>query len=321
LGTTVLVHVGSTSKSVRAILERIMVHLGELATEQRNPRSSRIDEAGSAALLSIINTEDQGVALAVETAIGQIAPFLDRLTEQVRAGGRLFYIGAGTSGRLGVLDASECPPTFGVSPDLVQGIMAGGMEALYRATEATEDDPASGAADLAVRGFCPSDVLVGIAASGRTPYVIGAVQAARAKGAVTAAVVCVEGSALAGEVDFPIAVPVGPEVVTGSTRMKAGTATKLVLNMISTGLMIRLGYTYGNLMVNVQPKNEKLVDRARRIVAEAGQVDPARAAELFEAGGRNVKVAIVMARLGTDRDRALALLEEKRGVLAEVLRG
>ena len=207
------------------MLERRMVHLGELATEQRNPRSAHIDTAGTAELLSIINKDDQGVAPAVEAAIGQIAPLLDHLTAQVRAGGRLFYIGAGTSGRLGVLDASECPPTFGVSPEMVQGIMAGGMEALYRATEATEDDPASGAADLETRGFRAGDVLVGIAASGRTPYVIGAVRAARAMGAVTAAVVCAEGSALGGEVDYPIAVPVGPEVADRQLEQLAGRVT------------------------------------------------------------------------------------------------
>lgn len=298
-----------------------MEQLGKLATEQRNPRSERIDGLPAAELLAIINEEDIAVAPAVGAAIGQIATFLDRLVDRVRAGGRLFYIGAGTSGRLGVLDASECPPTFGVSPDLVQGIVAGGEAALSRATEASEDDPSAGARDLKARGVRPGDAVVGIAASGRTPYVIGAIQAARAMGALTAAVVCVEDSALSREAEYSIAVPVGPEVVAGSTRMKAGTATKLVLNMLSTGLMIRLGHTYGNLMVNVQPKNEKLADRARRIVAEAGELPLERAAELFDSAGRNVKTAIVMAKMNVTAARAAELLAEKQGVLAEVLHG
>ncbi|MFN0105586.1 MAG: N-acetylmuramic acid 6-phosphate etherase [Bryobacteraceae bacterium] len=298
-----------------------MEQFGQLATERRNRFSEQIDRVSTTELLSIINNDDAGVAAAVGGAIGQIAPFLDALVERVYRGGRLFYIGAGTSGRLGVLDASECPPTFGVPPEMVQGIIAGGEAALSRATEASEDDPASGANDLAARDFRPADTLVGIAASGRTPYVIGAIRSARAMGALTAAIVCVEDSPLAREADCAVAIPVGPEIVTGSTRMKAGTATKLVLNMISTGLMIRLGYTYGNLMVNVQPRNEKLEDRARRIVADAAGVSAERAAQLFEAAGRDVKTAIIMAKLNVTREAAAALLMGKRGILAEVLHG
>lgn len=298
-----------------------MVQLGTLGTEQRNPRSAHIDRVRTEELLTVINKEDAGVAAAVGAAIPAITPFLDRLVERVRLGGKLFYIGAGTSGRLGVLDASECPPTFGVPAGVVQGIIAGGEAALSRATEASEDDPESGARDLMARGFTPGDTLVGIAASGRTPYVIGALRAARAMGGLTAALVCVNGSAMGQVAEFSIEVPVGPEVVTGSTRMKAGTATKMVLNMVSTGLMIRLGYTYGNLMVNVQPKNEKLVDRARRIVADAAEVDPQTAAELFESAGRDVRTAIVMAKLKVARERAAELLAAKNGVLAEVLHG
>jgi len=297
-----------------------MEQLGNLSTEQRNPRSERIDRVDTAELLVLINKDDQQVAEAVGTAIPSLAGFLDSLVERVRAGGRLFYIGAVTSGRLGVLDASECPPTFGVSPELVQGIMAGGESALSRATEASEDDPAAGTRDLTARGFRTADTLVGIAASGRTPYVVGAIRSARAMGALTAAVVCVEDSVLAREAEWAVAVPVGPEIVTGSTRMKAGTATKLVLNMISTGLMIRLGYTYGNLMVNVQPRNEKLVDRARRIVAEAANVNAAAAAEWLEAAGRDVKTAIVMAKKGVTREEAVALLQQRQGILAEALK-
>lgn len=298
-----------------------MEQLGKLATEQRNPASTQIDRVSTREMLAIMNREDQGVAFAVSGAIEAIGAFLDALVARVEAGGRLYYIGAGTSGRLGVLDASECPPTFGVGPELVQGIIAGGEAALSRATEASEDDPEAGARDLLARGFTAKDSLIGIAASGRTPYVIGALREARRLGALTAALVCAPGSAMARVADHVLEVPVGPEIVTGSTRMKAGTATKLVLNMVSTGLMIRLGYTYGNLMVNVQPKNQKLVDRAHRIIAEAAGVTLERAAGLFEDAGRSVRTAVVMDRLGLSREEAEARLREKRGVLAEVLHG
>jgi len=298
-----------------------MEQLGKLTTEQRNPRTLGIDGLPTAGLLEVINKEDAGVAGAVGEAIGQIAGFLDALVPRVREGGRLFYIGAGTSGRLGVLDAAECPPTYGVTAEMVQGIIAGGEAALSRATEATEDDPAAGARDLEARGFGGSDALVGIAASGRTPYVIGALRAARMAGGLTGAVVCVRDSAMGREAEWTMEAVVGPEVITGSTRMKAGTATKLILNMISTGLMIRLGYTYGNLMVNVQAKNEKLADRARRIVAEAAEVSVEEGGRLFEAAGRDVKRAIVMAKLGIGREEAAAMLAEKQGRLGEVLHG
>ena len=298
-----------------------MEQLGKLTTEQRNPRTLGIDGLPTAGLLEVINKEDAGVAGAVGEAIGEIAGFLDALVPRVREGGRLFYIGAGTSGRLGVLDAAECPPTYGVTAEMVQGIIAGGEAALSRATEATEDDPAAGARDLEARGFGGSDALVGIAASGRTPYVIGALRAARMAGGLTGAVVCVRDSAMGREAEWTMEAVVGPEVITGSTRMKAGTATKLILNMISTGLMIRLGYTYGNLMVNVQAKNEKLADRARRIVAEAAEVSVEEGGRLFEAAGRDVKRAIVMAKLGIGREEAAAMLAEKQGRLGEVLHG
>lgn len=298
-----------------------MVQLGNLATELRNPASTEIDRVSTIEMLRIMNREDQGVALAVGKALEAVAAFLDALVPRMESGGRLFYIGAGTSGRLGVLDASECPPTFGVNADLVQGIIAGGEKALSRATEASEDDPAAGAGDLLARGFTEGDTLVGIAASGRTPYVIGALREARRLGALSAVIVCALDSAMSREADHAIEIPVGPEILTGSTRMKAGTATKLVLNMVSTGLMIRLGYTYGNLMVNVQPRNQKLVDRAHRIIAEAAKVDLDQAVELFENSGGSVRVAVVMSRLGLSRQEAEARLMEKRGVLAEVLHG
>jgi N-acetylmuramic acid 6-phosphate etherase len=253
--------------------------------------------------------------------IPAIARAVDVIVERLRAGGRLFYIGAGTSGRLGVLDASECPPTFSVPPEQVQGIIAGGESALARATEASEDDPAMGARDLTARGFTAGDVLVGIAASGRTPYVLGAVAEARRLGSVAIGISCTPDSELSRAVDIPIELLVGPEIVAGSTRLKAGTATKLTLNMLSTAAMIRMGHVCGNLMVNVQPRNEKLRDRARRIIARAAGVDSTRAAELLEASGGVVKVAIVMARLGLTREQAEARLAARGGRVSEALHG
>src|ERR1043166_4500178 len=275
-----------------------MASLDSLMTEQPNPAAARIDAVSTEEMLRIINAEDQKVAIAVAKEISAIARAVDTIVSAIEAGGRLFYIGAGTSGRLGVLDASECPPTFSVPPELVQGIMAGGEAALSRATETTEDDPAIGVRDLLARGFTARDVLVGLAASGRTPYVLGAVAEARHLGAVTIGISCTPESELSGAVDIPIAPLVGPEIVAGSTRLKSGTAQKLVLNMLSTGAFIRFGYVFGNLMVNVQPKNTKLLDRARRIVAQAASVTPERAAGALEEAGGNVRVAILMARAG-----------------------
>lgn len=294
--------------------------IGALLTEQPNPASEGIDALSTAAVLSVINAQDRQVAEAVGAVIPNISKAVDAIVEALQGGGRLFYIGAGSSGRLGVLDAAECPPTFNVPPDLVQGIIAGGEQALARATEASEDDPAEGARDLAARGFRPQDVLVGIAASGRTPYVLGAVAAARKTGARTAGISCTPDSELAHAVDIAITPLPGPEIVTGSTRMKAGTATKLVLNMITTAVMIRLGHVYGNLMVNVQPKNVKLRDRARRIVAQAAGVAPDDAAGLLGAAGGNVKTAIVMGRLGMDRSQAERRLASAGGRVSEALR-
>ena len=295
--------------------------LEKLLTEQPNPASAHIDTLPTEAVLRIMNTEDRKVALAVEAEIPAIARAVDAIVEAIEKGGRLFYIGAGTSGRLGVLDASEVPPTYGAPPELVQGIMAGGEAALSRATETTEDDPAIGVRDLLARGFRPGDVLLGLAASGRTPYVLGAVAEARRMGAVTIGVCCVPGAELSEAVEIAIAPLVGPEVIAGSTRMKAGTAQKLVLNMISTGTFIRLGYVYGNLMVNVQAKNHKLVERARRIIAQAAQVPYDRAAELMDASGGSVRVAIVMARAGVGRVAAEQRLAASGGRIALALSG
>jgi len=295
--------------------------LEHLLTEQPNPAAEGLDARPTEEILRVMNCEDHHAPEAVARAIPAIARAVDVIVERLRAGGRLFYIGAGTSGRLGVLDAAECPPTFGVSPEQVQGIIAGGEGALARATEAREDDPAMGARDLTARGFAAGDVLVGIAASGRTPYVLGAAAEARRLGAATIGICCTPDSELRRAVDIPIELLVGPEIVAGSTRLKAGTATKLTLNMLSTAAMIRLGHVYGNLMVNVQPRNEKLRDRARRIIARAAGVNAARAAELLEASGGAVKVAIVMARLGMDRAQAEARLAARGGRVSEALHG
>jgi N-acetylmuramic acid 6-phosphate etherase len=284
--------------------------LDHLATEKPNPASSSIDLLPTADILAVINAEDQKVAPAVASQIPQIAQAVDAIVNALLQGGRLFYLGAGTSGRLGVLDASECPPTFAVSPDLVQGIIAGGEPALTRATEGTEDHPESGAADLGQRNFTARDILVGLTASGRTPYVLGAVHHARNLGATTIGITCNDGAELSALVDIPIVPLVGPEILTGSTRLKSGTAQKLVLNMLSTAAMIRLGHVYRNLMVNLQLKNEKLRDRARRIVAQATGVPPDRAAQALADAGNDVRSAIVMLKRGVPLDQARSLLHQ-----------
>lgn len=294
--------------------------LAQLLTEQVNPASAHIDELTTTEMLTVISQEDQLVAAAVASEIPQIAAAVDGIVQRFRHGGHLFYIGAGTSGRLGVLDASECPPTYNVPYEMVQGIIAGGEAALSRATEASEDDTASGVRDLLASGFRPQDALVGIAASGRTPYVLGAIEHARTLGALTIGISCTPDSELSRAVEIPIAPLVGPEVITGSTRMKAGTATKLVLNMLSTAAMIRLGYVYGNLMVNVQPKNQKLVDRARRIVAAATGVGYDKATELLDSAGGVVKTAVVMQLLGLDRETAEERLRAAGGRVADAIR-
>jgi N-acetylmuramic acid 6-phosphate etherase len=293
--------------------------LANLLTEQVNPVSAGIDALPTARMLEIINAEDRLVADAVAREIPAITRAVDAAVEAIQHGGRLFYIGAGTSGRLGVLDAAECPPTFSADPELVQGIMAGGERALARATETTEDDPAIGAHDLRERGFTSHDVLVGIAASGRTPYVLGAVAEAKRLGAITAGISCTPDSELARAVHIAITPLTGPEIVAGSTRMKAGTATKLVLNMISTGVFIRLGYVYGNLMVNLQAKNSKLADRARRIVAQAAGVTYETAGNLLEAAGNKVATAIVMAKTGVNREAAERRLAAADGRISKAI--
>src|ERR1700722_12301008 len=287
----------------------------KLLTEKSYPASSHIGDLSTGEMLSVMNAADAEIASAVAVEIPRIAAAVDAIAGRLENGGRLAYIGAGTSGRLGVLDAAECPPTFSVPPELVRGIIAGGEKALSRATEASEDDPGSGVRDLLASGFGPGDALVGIAASGRTPYVLGAIAEARKMGALTAGISCTLDSELSRAVEFPIEPKPGPEILTGSTRLRAGTATKMVLNMISTGIMIRLGYVYGNLMVNVQPTNKKLEDRARRIIQEAADVTEQRAAELLEASGRSVRTAIVMGKKRVSREQAESLLRSAGGKL------
>lgn len=293
--------------------------LSYLTTEEINPASVNLDAMSTLDMLAVFNQEDRKVIEAVEAALPRIAEAVEAISAAVRAGGRLFYAGAGTSGRLGVLDASECPPTFNVPPGQVVGLIAGGDYALRNAVEGVEDSPEAGAEDLHVHSFGARDVLVGIAASGRTPYVLGAVDEANRTGAVTAGIACARSAELSARVRIPIEVVPGPEVVTGSTRLKAGTATKLVLNMISTGVMVRLGYVYSNLMVNVQPRNRKLVDRAQRIIMAVARVSREEAARALEEAGQDVRTACVMARLGVSRDDAARRLEACGGRIREAI--
>jgi N-acetylmuramic acid 6-phosphate etherase len=284
-------------------------------TEQENPRTRDISTRSVREILKAINAEDAGVAQAVAIELPHVATAVEGIVARLEHDGRLFYVGTGTSGRLGVLDAAECPPTFGVTPDLVQAVIAGGYDACYRAVEASEDDRAAGGRDLDSRGVTGRDAVVGIAASGRTPYTIGALERARQLGAFTAAVSCVPGSAITQIVDVSIVPLVGPEVLTGSTRMKAGTAQKLVLNMLSTATLIRLGYVIGNRMTNLRARNRKLHARTLRILmAETGLDEPAAAVAL-EAAGADLPTALVMSRTSRSRQDAAAALAMSRGVI------
>ncbi len=292
----------------------------DLLTEQQNASSLAIDSLSTFDMLRVINAADQEVALAVNRELAPIGRAVDGIVQRIRGGGRLFYLGAGTSGRLGVLDASECPPTFQTPPELVQGIIAGGERALRHSVERAEDDTERGKKDLAVRGFSGSDALVGIAASGRTPYVLGGLELGRSLGALTIGLSCTPHSEVAAASDIAITPTPGPEVVTGSTRMRAGTATKLVLNMLSTGVMIQLGYVFGSLMVNVQPSNDKLADRARRIIAQIAGVSYDEASRLLSESG-SVRIAIVMHKCQLSRVEAEARLARAGGRLRNALEG
>ncbi|GKY88470.1 N-acetylmuramic acid 6-phosphate etherase [Sinisalibacter aestuarii] len=293
--------------------------LHKLVSETRNPRTMDLDRLPVPELLARMNDEDKLVALAVERELPNVALAVDRVVAAFEQGGRLIYIGAGTSGRLGVLDASECPPTFRVPPELVVGLIAGGDTALRNAVENAEDDTAQGAEDLRDVGLTGRDVVVGIAVSGQTPYVVGALAYAREVGAVTVALSCNPGSKIAAMADVAISPVVGPEVLTGSTRLKSGTAQKMVLNMLSTASMIRIGKAYENLMVDVSVSNRKLMTRAIGIVTEATGCDPAQAEAALAASGQDVKLAILMELTGLDREPAEQQLRKSRGFLREAI--
>lgn len=284
-------------------------------TERDNPRTADIDKVPTLDAVRLINAEDRTVAEAVEKVLPEIADTVDAVVERLESGGRLFYIGTGTSGRLGVLDASEIPPTYGVPYDFIQGIIAGGYEALYKATEASEDNKEAGINDLSARGLRPEDAVIGIAASGRTPYTIGAVEHARELGCFTACIVCVPDSAIAEAAEVAIVPVVGPEVITGSTRMKAGTAQKMVLNMISTVAMIRLGYVRGNRMTNIRASNIKLTERSVRILQKETGLDEEPAKELLKTAGNDLRVAIFMNRTNASPDAAREVLARNNYVI------
>ena len=288
-------------------------------TEQTNPNTTNIDQLPTPDALRVMNAEDRRVAEAVERVLPAVARSVEGIVERLRQGGRLFYVGTGTSGRLGVLDAAECPPTFGVSPELVQGIIAGGYDACYKAVEASEDDKAAGATDLQARGVTAGDVVVGIAASGRTPYTIGAVEYARQLGALTICVTCNADTAIAKAVDISIEPVVGPEVIAGSTRLKAGTAQKLVLNMLSTLTLVRLGYVTGNRMTNLKTSNIKLRQRATGIVMAECGLNEEQAMAALEAAGWDLRVAIVMQKTGASREQALAALQQSNFTIAKAI--
>ncbi|MEZ5346995.1 MAG: N-acetylmuramic acid 6-phosphate etherase [Pyrinomonadaceae bacterium] len=284
-------------------------------TESENPKTRNIDQVSTIEALRLINSEDKKVAHAVEKTLGEIAETVDKITLRLSNGGRLFYVGTGTSGRLGVLDASEIPPTYGVSPGVVRGIIAGGYDALHSAVEASEDDHNAGAEDLKDAGLKEGDAVIGIAASGRTPYTIGAVEFAKNLGCFTACISCNPDSPIAETVDIAIVAEVGAEAITGSTRMKAGTAQKMILNMISTAVMIKLGYVSGNRMTNLKPKNSKLVERSVRILMQELELTLVEAGELFGQSGQDLRVAVVMGKTGASRAESISKLEKCNWVI------
>ncbi len=300
--------------------ENLLQTLSTLITEQRNPNSMHVDSLSALEIVQLMNKEDKQVPLAIEKCLPQIAQAVECIVAAFQQGGRLVYIGAGTSGRLGVLDASECPPTFGVSPEMVKGIIAGGERALRHPIEGAEDSKSQAVVDLQTIQFSSKDVLVGIAASGRTPYVIGALEYAKSLGSVTVSIASNPNSAMANIVDIAIDTVVGPEVLTGSSRLKSGTAQKLVLNMLTTASMILMGKCYQNLMVDVQASNEKLKARAIHIVMQATDCDKALAEETLKQADQNAKLAIMMILSGLDRAQAEALLEKHQGKLQLALK-
>ena len=296
-----------------------MVELKKIATEQRNPNTMNIDTLSTLDMVKLINQEDHRVAEAVAEVTDKIAAAIDVIADRLSKGGRLIYCGAGTSGRLGILDAVECPPTYSTEPEMVQALMAGGYPAIFKAVEGAEDSKELGVQDMQNINFAAGDVLVGIAASGRTPYVLGCMEYAKELGAPTVSVTCCPGSVLDNFADIGIAPCPGPEVITGSTRMKSGTAQKMVLNMLSTGTMIKLGKVYGNLMVDVKPSNEKLIRRCVTIVCNATGCDDATATAALEACGYRPKTAIVMVLCGVGAEEAKEMLAKADGRVAQVV--
>lgn len=286
-------------------------------TEQENLKTTNLSSLPVREIIRLMNDEDALVAQAITLVLSDVERAVEEIVSRIRTGGRLFYIGTGTSGRLGVLDAAECPPTFGVSPKLVQAVIAGGYEACYRAVEASEDDADAGGKDLQARGFTKQDVLVGIAASGRTPYTVGAVNHARRCGAFTIAITCVPRSPITEAAEVSIVPVVGPEVVAGSTRLKAGTAQKLVLNMLSTATLVRLGYVSGNRMTNVLPRNAKLRARALRIIMAESGSDEETARAALDKSGNDPRVALVMMKTGSSIEEAKVALEAANGVIEQ----
>jgi len=288
-------------------------------TEAENLKTGNLSSLGTQEILRLMNDEDALISDAVRVVLPHIAAAVDAAVSRLKNGGRLFYIGTGTSGRLGVLDAAECPPTFGVSPDLVQAVIAGGYEAVYRAVEASEDDEAAGETDLAARGFKSTDVLVGIAASGRTPYTIGGLRYAQRIGAVTVSITCAPNSPITKVAEINIVAVVGPEVIAGSTRLKAGTAQKLVLNMISTATMVKLGYVTGNRMTNLLPRNSKLRARSLRIIMAEGHLDEAAANTILARAQNDPRIALVMIRTKATYEQARNALDDSNGVIADAV--
>ncbi|OSB10632.1 N-acetylmuramic acid 6-phosphate etherase [Paraclostridium bifermentans] len=296
------------------------LNLSKLTTESRNQNTLNIDKVSTLEMVKMINEEDKKVANAIEIELPQIAEAIDGIVERMQKGGRLIYIGAGTSGRLGILDASECPPTYGVSEELVQGLIAGGQEAIFRAKEGAEDSKELAVLDLKDKHLNENDTVVGIAASGRTPYVIGGLEYANEIGALTISVTCNADSQVAKEAKIAISPVVGAEVVTGSTRLKSGTAQKLVLNMLSTGSMIKMGKVYGNLMVDVKATNEKLVERSKKIVCEATGVSFKEAETILSETDFDVKLSIFMILSNLEKEEAKVILEMNNGYIAKALK-
>lgn len=299
--------------------EKLFHSLNKLDTEQRNPKTTDIDLANSFEIVELINKEDRNVAIQIDKKLPEIALAVDLVSESFAMGGRLLYFGAGTSGRLGVLDAAECPPTFGTSPDQVQGFIAGGKDAMFQAQEGAEDSEEVGIDDLDKSGAGTLDIVCGLAASGRTPYVLGVLREAAKRGIKTIFVTTVPKSQLSVEAKIVIDIPVGPEVIMGSTRMKSGTAQKMVLNMITTGAMIRQGKVYENVMVDLQLTNEKLVERAKRIISTFGNVSYEKASEFLKISDGHVKTAIVMALSELSKTEAIELLKTHKGFIRKAL--